>query len=410
MDGEIFDCLKYELDKHIYYYGSQFKSPREKKISGKSMVKRQLKKKIEFYNFLKSTTLKISAKSKKRIISNAYFSTNSELQNLGYDVFSSPWSFSATQTITEWRFFRYSRYFNQTFYDGTFNELISADFGKKVKEFKSYLNLFYCKHEIDALFVPNDISFYENLSISVFEEIKKPSFIFLHGIPGRYNNIDENRASYLIVWGEKIKENYVRAGFNPQKILVSGHPYYRHLPQQNLRFSLDNVLVISKSMNGAQHSDQVRLTDRGNLLYYVYSIQNILKRLGIKRARLRLHPSESIDWYLRYIDTSFYSIDKSNLSDSIKASSVVIGPTSTVMLETVFYGVNYAIFEPIAEGLDLFNFPLVSPFDGKDPKIPIAINEGELLYLLKNRQQIEPSVLKDYIQTPFNLDFIKEYI
>ena len=59
---------------------------------------------------------------------------------------------------------------------------------------------------------------------------------------------------------------------------------------------------------------------------------------------------------------------------------------------------------------DLFNYPLVAPFDGLDVKVPLAQTESDLIYFIKNKNPIDISFLKEYIFTPFSLDFINRLI
>jgi hypothetical protein len=268
----------------------------------------------------------------------------------------------------------------------------------------------YSSANIAALIVPNDQSFFELLNILIFRDIKKPSFIFLHGLPCRYNIYDENQTDYLIVWGEKIKEHYTDVGFDPKKIFVSGHPYYKPKQKTILRNSLENILIITKSTEGAQYRDKVRIADRGNLVLYLYSIQNVLQKIGVKHVRLRPHPSESSAWYFQFLDKNFFRLDALELSKSLDQSSLVIGPTSSVLLQSLYHDVNYLIYEPTINNLNLIGFSLVPPFDGSNKKVPAAQNEQELSELLKDKISIDPSVINDYIQTPFDISFIKRLI
>ena len=163
-------------------------------------------------------------------------------------------------------------------------------------------------------------------------------------------------------------------------------------------------------MNGGQHGNEVILGDRGNTILYLLKIQAVLKSLGVKNVRYRLHPSENLLWYNRFLDTTFFKLDTEPLDCSLKKSSLLIGPTSTVLVESLYHGVNYMVFEPNDNNIDLFNYPLVPPFDGSDSRVPLAQSESDLKYYLKNRTEIQISFLNDYIKTPFNLDFIKELI
>ena len=413
IEQSILESIKYELDQHIYYYGKQFKYPKEKQkdFAGK-ISKERIKKTLEYCIALASYLFGSNLNnSKKNILSNAYFSINHELSKLNFNVYRPLWSIGRDfNVLSNQKILREVQYFKGSFEKGSFIDFISHEFVGKIHLFKSTLKQYFIDSDIGAIFVPNDMGFFENVSINIFRQINRPSFIFLHGLPGRYNNIDDNKTDYLIVWGEKIKEHYVHAGIDKDKILVSGHPYYKKLNFKNLSFNLDAPLIITKSMNGAQHNDGVRLTDRGNLILYLYMIQSVLSKFGVKRVRFRPHPSENSEWYLKFIDNDFFQVDQDSLPTSLGKSTIVIGPTSTVFLESIYHGVSYICFEPSKNDIDLINFKLVPPFDGSDERLPVAKNEEQFEQLIKDKAKVDVSIFNDYIKTPFDLNFVKTII
>ncbi len=409
VNHDLYDCLKYELDQHIYYYGDHFKYPKEKLFINSKSVLKDLKTELLILKCL--IKRKRTSHKAKSIVSNAYFNVNSELTKLGYNVFPPVWKLSSDGMIlTDRSTFLKCKIISDIFQSDRFAFFLSKDFESIVTDFYSELCLNFKRNDIKGLIVPNDVAFFENISIKACKELDIPSFIFLHGLPGRYNLIDENRSDYLIVWGESIKENYVKTGFDPSKILVSGHPLYSKLPSRILRFSTDHILVLTKSMNGGQHSDGIILSDRGNTILYLIKIQRSLQQIGVKRIRYRLHPSENYLWYKRFLDPEFFILDTLSLEQSLRMSTMVIGPTSTVMLESIYHGVNYLIFEPNNRGIDMLNYPLVPPFDGLNCKVPVANTEDELITFIQNKNSIDISFLEGYLQFPFKIDFIKNII
>jgi hypothetical protein len=329
IDQSKYDNLRYELDKHLHYFGNHFKNPLETDgVKFRNILKKNIRLLLLLYAFLKN---KESNAEKNVVLSNAYFSINKELEDLGYQVYHPGWRLGYNDHFLcdlelLLRFEKLSNKFQYL----DFNELLKEDFIKELYKLEESLKHYFKRIRLKSLFVPNDVSFFENLSIQICKELGIPTFIFLHGLPGRYNHIDENRTDYLIVWGQKIKENYIKTGINPNKIFVSGHPYYKSINKQVLLCSHENILVLTKSMNGAHHSDGVILGNRANLLLYLFSIEKILKTNGIKSVRLRLHPSENSNWYLKFINIDFFKIDKDSLQDSIQNSTLIIGPTSSV--------------------------------------------------------------------------------
>jgi hypothetical protein len=395
------------LDKHLHYYGDHFKYPHEI-YRNKNQFRNYVKYLFALYKIIQNSKLPVQ---ENIILSSAYFSVDQELKKIGYQVFCPSWQMSQDRNVlSSFDILSKSEKIKTKFRDSNFREFIKEDFINEIAEFENALKIFFQRRKIKALVVANDMSFFENISIQVCKQIGIPTFIFLHGLPGRYNSIDDNRSNYLFVWGEKIKDNYVKSGMDANKIFVSGHPYYQQLKSTQLKFSFENILIVTKSLNGAHHSDGVILGDRANLILYLYSIEKILKKLGVKSVRFRPHPSENGTWYLKYINIDFFKLDNANLEYSIQSSSLVIGPTSTVLLESLYHGVNYVVYEPSLSNIDVLNFPLVSPFDGNDPKIPVSKDEMELEYILKTKKMIDSTCFNDYISTPFNLSVINELI
>ena len=412
IDEDIFDAIKYELDRHIYFYGDNFDYPRERTATVKAWLKTiHNDMSRECSVMLKALSGNKPGSKTNNIISSSYFSINDELRQAGYNVYRPLWCDGKYRdAIIDINLYRESEAIKDIFVRGDLTDIISGRFIKRIRSFKERLKNYYIDNNISAIVVPNDISFFENLSIKIFKEIKRPSFIFLHGLPGRYNEIAESRSDYLIVWGNKIKENYIKAGFRGEKILVSGHPYYKEPRGGELRFGTEDILIITKSMPGAQQSDEVRLSDRGNSILYLYSIRDTLKGMGVRSARLRVHPSENRKWYFKFVDKDFFKLDTEDLGSSLKRSSLVIGASSTILLESAYYGINYLVYEPDNNGVDLMNLKIFPPFDGSDARIPVAKNEDELRRMLADKAKADASFLGDYIKTPFDITFMKKYV
>ena len=411
LNKDLLDILKYNLNEHIYYYGEHFKYSKEEKTSYISIDFHNIAKRLYVLFQISKSNINKKDRNKKLVLSNAYFSLQDELIKLDYDVYCPSWSVSKkTKVLGTPEIFRLGETIKTKLKSQDVKNLLTTDFFIDIKHLKNEIKICMERANVKAMFVPNDISFFENLSVQICNELEIPSFIFLHGFPCRYNKIDENRTQYLIVWGEKIKESYVKAGIREDKIFVSGHPYYKYHSAKRLQFSKENILIITKSVNGSQYSDKIRLSDRGNLILYLFSIENVLKRQGITSVRFRPHPSENAIWYLQYLNSDFFKLDNLPLNLSIKQTSLVIGPTSSVLFESLFFGVNYIVYEPNNNNLDLINFDIVPPFDGSDPKIPVAKNEEELEYILRNKILVDPTCFNDYISTPFDLSFVKNLI
>jgi hypothetical protein len=409
-DKKILEYLQFDLNTKIYSFGTQFKNPNESKKTVKEKLKSHLfqfiiKLQALMYSFLKKDS------STKVILSSAYFNLDDKIESKEFLIVSPPWLFGKNQQHLDFSMFNKSLTISNKL-KNNFNDLINPYFFSLAKQYKIDFKEYVVKFKVCALFLPQDIGFFEKLAIDVFNDLKLPTFNFIHGLPGIYNSIDYNRADYLVVWGESIKSNFVKIGFDPDKIIVNGHPKYNNIKlNHSLAFNLDNILIITKSLNGSQFSESVILGDRSNLIFYLLSIKRVLEKLGVKSVRLRPHPSENIDWYYKYIDEKFFIRDYSHLKTSLMNSTSVIGGTSTTFLEALIEGVNYVIYEPLLENNKLIDgFCPVAPFDGSDKKVPVAKSEDELEEILVKKKFVDVTVLSDYISNEFNTDTILNLI
>lgn len=409
IDEKLYDTLRYTLEGHIYYFGDHFKRPleRNKQPGLADQWKTFLRESFIRYKYFRNKT-----GEGQNVVSNAYFNFNEELSGLGYNVILPPWAIrkNADKVLGDYTFYRRTQELTRRFSEDPFLTLISPAFQEEIMAYRNTLKAQFMAIDAKALFVPNDVSFFENLSISIFKEFKRPSFIFLHGLPGRYNIIDENRSDYLIVWGEKIRQYYIKTGFAPEKVLVSGHPFYTDPGKKELRNDLSDILILAKIGVGQHHSDGVKLYDRGNNILYLMYIKQVLTRLGVKKVRLRMHPSANASWIYQFVDKYFFVPDEAPLTASLAQSSLVIGPTSTVFLEALYAGVNYLPFEPATDGVTILNEELVPPFDGTEPGVPMSTNTKELEYHLRNKSLTDRNILYDYISAPFDIHFLKDLI
>ena len=144
------------------------------------------------------------------------------------------------------------------------------------------------------------------------------------------------------------------------------------------------------------------IEDRGNSIMYLMIIERVLKDLGIKSVSFRPHPSESYDWYSKFIDTKFFREDKKTLSNSLQASTLVIGPKSTVLVDAMAHGVNYVIFEPTYDGKDILFGAVTPPFDGSDTDFPAASNASELDHIIRNKTSIKVEALGKITKMSWN--------
>ncbi len=412
------DYLQYELDRRVYSYGNQQKLSYEKARWWYNVIYTAVLE-LLIYIYLHLTT-HYSAANKKNVncnvLSTAYHGFNEHLKENRYSILGTPWVVSKNKNKLKLTDFITISRFKIRLLTADFQDLISPEFSNQIEVVKSIIVNYISKNEIRGIFLPQDVGFFEKLIIDEASKKDIPTFVIIHGAALRYGNaVNDNRADYLCVFGEVLKQKLVESGFNANKILITGHPKYSltALPE-NIRNEHSDILVATKPMPGqplevaevlqGRARDTNRLKDRGNLILYLMDVQSALINIGVKKARLRLHPSESPLWYLKYIDTGFFSIDTLSLSESLAKSSLVIGPSSSLFFDAIYSGVNYMIYEPVyEEGLDILNDPVGYPFDGGDTGIPVAKEVNELTGLLKSKKSVELHSIKKFIRPDFNI-------
>lgn len=233
--------------------------------------------------------------------------------------------------------------------------------------------------------------------------------MFAHGgMPNFYDGLTDNRSDYLVNWDVSQTDVYRKIGFDPRKLYTSGDPSYQNKPER-LEFSLDNIVVLTKSLNGVCPLEKQNLEDRGNAILYLESISKVLKNIVASHVRLRPHPSENPNWYLKFLDKRFFKIETKPLKESFKDSTLVIGPTSTTIIDAMAHEVNYLIYESLIGKKMLLGHEITPPLDGSDKRLPIARSENELNDIILKKRKIDISCYEDYAP-PFNIDFLKDLI
>lgn len=391
------EILEYEIDKRIHYFGPYFKTPWKPQLSLREWLI------LSATNVYKLVKVRKPKQGQFEIFSSAPFNFNHYAKSHNLNIIIPNWVLKKGGTYIGG--IKFQRKFNRLYQiisKAELGELLSESTFHSITDVIEDVKKEIGKRNIIAGFFQADLGFFERLFIDIFKQLKIPTFIFLHGLPGRYNAIDDNRADYLLVWGEKIKENYVNAGVKKDKIFVTGHPdYIVSKIEKNLKFSTSNILIISKSINGAPSDSMTKLDDNRDVIFtYLLKVQKSLTAIGVTSVRLRLHPSENKDWYRKTFDMEFFKIDKESLTKSLSSSTLVIGPTSTVFLDSIIAGVNYLVFEPNSYTQK------VDPFDGSNSAVPVARCVDGLSRMLVNKTSVNPLILREYINHDFNLSTV----
>ena len=261
-------------------------------------------------------------------------------------------------------------------------------------------------NDFDGLFVGNDEYFISKLFIDAFKSMHIPTYNWSHGIEAAVGL--EMRTDYKLVWGDKLKDNLIKDGKKEEAILISGNiNYFDSANLTAFRNSLDDVLVLtSVTIGHVRHVwdyEQFGKWDRSLLITYIYSVEKVLKSLGVKHARLRPHPMNNKLWVDKFIDTDFFSMDNLSLEMSLERATLAIGPTSSTFVEALRKGVTYLVYEPGGGRKGMTDIPLVKPFDGSDPNIKVAFTEEGLKELIVSKYSYNKNVLDNYMK-PFDIN------
>lgn len=389
--AELLEWMKYALDNRVYYFGQHFKTPYEARPF-KVRIRTRL---TSLYQRMKTVAVSYNG----AVISNAYFNVADYIKREGYQVVLPPWQ---TGNITKAA--------QETLYKmmyADFNEVILSDeYQQSVYSLKDELKDFFIKNHTPFVLLANDLAPIHRIAIDVCKEIGVPTGIFLHGLPARYDSVDDSRADYLFVWGEKIRENYIQAGCKAS-IIVTGHPNFSSFTISELK--PENVVVLSRSINGAPSiSDRHCVDERGICLQHIYAVETALKSVGVNHAVLRLHPSENPDWYAKFMDNSFYELDTNPLSYTIGHAKMVTGYISTVMLDTVLNGIPCYPYV-IDKDSNIFADIIVPPFCNKS-EFPTANTVKELADNVKMGHSVTKDHFEGYINPTFDAKQITQYI
>lgn len=405
------DFFKVELDWHIYNSERHIANVchRDKKISLKQKL-------IDFYKYSNALFFNSTFKNQENlnILSTVNFNNKNSFSDLGFNVYSPIWSALGKNNIYgDFESLKFHLKVQNLIRNEDFYLFLDSTLHQELENFQNHLIKQYKKQDFKALLLNTDEYFYSKYFIDIFKKIEKPSFVFSHGLPGVYSLDVDNRADYLMVWSEKIKQNYINAGFNDSKVKVIGSAKFTNMSKtKELRSSFIDILIIPiSSANWHQYGyDNTVLTDKSMIVLYLYKVQKVLKKLGITKARYRPHPSVDKKWVHAFLDHDFYVCDQEELNTSLNRSTLVIGTTSTVLFEALMNGVNYIVFEPKDEaGINMTAFKTVPPFDGSEEKVMVTNDEIELEKMLRSNAMTDYSLIHDYIQD-FDLSVLKELI
>jgi hypothetical protein len=399
------ELMRTVLGTKIHHYGENFINPDENR-------KKKVNNVIRSYaEFLATKLFGKTEKNKRKILSSTDSIWNKHINDLGFDVQSPPWNLRRDFKMEcSCELYLLVKKIKFHFENSPFNYLISNTFLALLDKYCILFKDFCISNSYEALIVSQYNGFFERVAINIFKELDKPTIYWHHGgIPSLYDCSFDNRTDYIILFGQKQVDAYIKMGYNSSIILASGHPIYNIQPKY-LKFELDKILVLNKNPSGCDPLEKTHLENRGNSIMYLYSVQKVLQFFGVKQVTLRIHPSGNYNWYKKHIDNLFFKEDKLNLVQSLKKATLVIGPTSTTLIDALYHCVNYVVYEPTINNLTVMGRPVTPPLDGLDKRIPIARSEDELTKIIQEKKYISTDVYGEFVKTPMDISFLTKII
>jgi len=402
------NLIKYELGGLTSHFGDHFSSP----IEGgrKNLLRDNLI--VDYIEFFAIKLFKNKQDfNKKKVLSSATSLWNNHFKDMGFHVERPPWNIRRDfQIECSLKLYLLTKKIKRKLKRNNFNYLISKDFFLIIDEYKDLLKKYCLKNSYDALIIEQYNGFFHKLISEIFNELNKPIIFWHHGgIPANYDVNHQNRADYFVLMGQRQVDDYIKVGYSPSKFLVAGHPEYNEAIS-SLKFDFDEVLIITKAIAGYNPLENSNLQHRSNSLLYLKSLKRVLQKLGVDNVFLRPHPSESFDWYSKFIDTKFFKKSKPVLKDCLNTATLVIGPISTTIIDSLYNGVNYVVYEPIIDNHTILGNLLTPPLDGKDSRFPVAHCEKKLEHILTKKNKICKSFYLELVKTPRDISFLKKII
>lgn len=215
------------------------------------------------------------------------------------------------------------------------------------------------------LLLPQESSADALILIHLARERAIPYWFLNHGFPGAGYRFEQAphcgdlSADRVLAWGPGDRENYLRAGVDEKKILIAGNPAFdAMLPASTprpFRGTRDaSVLVVAQGnaagIRAAYFDDAIER--------FFLDVVGLLDRLGAARVIYKLHPGRSRrEFYEALLRRARPScvveiLQEESFRSVLDRADWVVGPSSTVIFETLLSGKDYFFFN---------NDPLVSP-------------------------------------------------
>lgn len=404
-DPWMFDAIQYEIARKLMHFGQHFTGPLDRPSSTARLLKKQVCQAV----------LRVAATRQPPrthqiafpVISNAYGAFNEQLRTAGRHIMSPPWE--RESVLTFWKEPSLQQEcisIRDRLNAASVGDLLGPQWAALLNQLRKRFADYLARLRPLAVVVPFDLPLFENVLLLAASDVGVKSFTALHGLPGVITPRDNFRGDYFLVWSNRIKRLYKSHGFHEDRIIVTGHPLYGGAHPRPVQTSVANPLVLSQSVQGARLTGLMDHRHRECIAAHALLAQIALQRCGVSTAILRPHPGHSVSWVKSVVDQSFYTVERSSLSEALTKASVVIGPVSTVLLDALAADRNYVVFEPELSHDKGILPQLIPPFDSDGGKVPLARSVMELVDILKSNVTCDASLLNEWAGPKFSPDFL----
>ncbi|RKX91903.1 MAG: hypothetical protein DRP84_10865 [Spirochaetes bacterium] len=231
------------------------------------------------------------------------------------------------------------------------------------------------------------------------------SLTISHGLGAPSRNPDQPPSFYHAVIGDKYKEKYIELGVNPENIFVTGPVFMdeivRYIKDKNLQNKKKKILFATQPLVEDNY------LSKEEYFNYIKEYLSDLKKLQNVDIKIKLHPREK---YLEFYQNLLKSLnferitivkgqEKKLLYNLIKESDLVIGFSSTVLVEAMIIGTPIISIDLLIGGND----PIIQNRDKiihLNPKKSIYPISKKILYDKKEQKSIikkQRELLKEYL-------------
>ena len=222
-----------------------------------------------------------------------------------------------------------------------FSEFCNKKFSECIKQIEIAKKLFE-KYNFSAIIIWTEYQFIEQILLNLAKQNKIPVIFSQHGIGmDTYEYLPyqtffrelPTKSDFIIVWGNIIKDWFIKNGIDPKKIKSLGSPYHSKLFSTEFEFKNDYILLACDAKAFQYIPDELCVK---NVLEYKNKIKKICQIVTNLNENLVIkpHPSKYSDEeeIAREVDKNIKVVKGGDILPLIPSSSIVITTDTTTAI------------------------------------------------------------------------------